>query len=112
MTTRQYWEVLNQVSERLNSQELFPEFPVFFPAISSLLQDYAVFSTKFPWIWPGNRVLGEGTFQNFASFGISVDIHLHTKQLYPACQSKYCTCISLKKPVRAKFRVPRRSVPI
>ena len=32
----QYWEVLNQLGEKFNSQEVFPEFPACFKLISQL----------------------------------------------------------------------------
>ena len=32
--------------------------------------------------------------------------------LSTACKSKYCTCISWKRPVSARIRVPKRSLPV
>ena len=75
-----YWAVLNQLSEKFNSQEVFPEFPAFFKLFPSLLQDCTVFpqvTLRFGLF----RVLGGGTFQNFVYFGISADIQLYALQL-------------------------------
>ena len=49
----QYWEVLNQLSVKFNSQEVFPEFPTFFELFPSLSQDCVVFLQDF---------LGSGLF--------------------------------------------------
>ena len=106
-----YWEVLNQLSESLTHKKCFQSFLPFFKLFSSLFQDCAVFSTQFSWKLPVYRVLREGTFQNFAYFGISMDIHLYALQLVYSL-SKYCTCISWRRPVSARFKVPRRPVSV
>ena len=52
------------------------------------------------------------TFQNFAYFRIIIDIQFILYSLYTACWSKYCIYIFWKRPGSARYRVPRRPLPV
>ena len=104
---------INSVKGSTN-KKVFPEFPAFFKLLPNLLQDCAVFSTSsLSGFGLFTESLEGGTFQNFAYFGIIAWIFIYMFfSLSTTCQSKYCIWISWKRPVRARFRVPRRPVPV
>ena len=72
----QYWEVLNQLSEKFNLQEVFPEFPVFFQAISQLVTRLCSVLYKLPSDWaclqsPRRRNISElCLFWNYHGYSI------------------------------------------
>ena len=113
MTTRPLLGVLKQHSEKFNSQEVFPEFHAFFssnfPACFKIVHCYLQDS------------LGIGLFtesqekDHFTTLLILELGWIFIYMLYhlsTTCKSKYCTCIYWKRPVSARFRVPRRPVPV
>ena len=90
----QYWEVLNQLSEKFNSQKVFSVsyiFACYFPACYKIVQCFLQDSLGFGLLTESPEK------EHFRTLFILELVQIFIYMFYSlstACQSKYCTCIS------------------